>query len=504
MIIFPAILALLAWIIAMALPDTLIERRDLAHSSTAPTDIGVGFVVLLTDRGPIIPTLVTSLQDLVNNFGPKQTWSQHYDGADVFFREKGYALYVSRAVGPGATFSAVNLVDNAAATSLIVTDKVGPGASNVTVDLITNASDAVLVPVAGHFRIRTRWNGNLVEDSGDLLTRAAAVAWSASSRFVGITLGGSTNVPVAVSAAALTGGSDDHASVAQAHYQTAIDKFDPDLGPGQISIPGATSDALHGVIVAHGLANNRSWVLDLPDTANDATLRTSMGFIRALGRVGGSDKGGGFAPWDDAPGEVAGTRRVVPPSWRQMATMGRNDAAGMSPNEPAAGDNGQALYVDRLSQPAWSKATRQALNEAGVNVSIIKNNTVTTFGFRTAVDQTTEANYSLLSNQRLEMAIRADFKVIEDAFQFKELDGFGRNTGRFASRLTSVLMKWFDAGSLKGETPGQAFSVDTGPSVNTNDTMAALELRAETVVRMAPFNERTIIGIAKVPSNQEV
>lgn len=488
----------------MALPDTVIERRELPHSRSAPTDTGVAFIVILSDRGPTNPTLENNLSSLVADYGPKQVWSGAYDGADVFFRERGYALYVMRAVGPGATFSTVNLA-GASGTSLVATDKVGPGASLVTLDVITNTSDPVLVPTAGHFRIRVSYKGGIIEDSGDLATRADAVAWAANSKFVGLALGADATNPVAVAGATPVGGVDDHANVGTTQIKAALDKFVADLGPGQVAVPGFTSDAIHDLIVDHAFKNNRTYMLDLPDTANDATLRASATHIRSLGRVAGSDRGGIFAPWDKAPGD-GGTVRTVPPSWRQMATMARNDASGLSPNVPAAGDNGVAEFVNDLSQPAFTPAVRQALNEAGVNVSIIKYGNVTTYGYRTPVDQSNgaEAKYGLLSNQRLEMAIKAEFKVVEDRFQFKELDGFRRNINRFGGQLSAVLLRFHGLGSLHGEAPSDAYRVDVGPTVNTEATMAAEELRAECVVRMSPFNERTIIGIARVPSQEVI
>lgn len=486
----------------MALPATVIEGRDQPKTTTAPTDIGVGFAVVLADRGPIVPTKCRNLAEVVKHFGPKLSTSGLYDGADVFFREKGYALFLQRAVGPGATYSTLNLAGGAG-TSLIATDKVGQGASNVTLDVLTHTSDPVTVPVVGHYRVRVRYAGDIVEDSGDLATRGDAVAWSANSDYVGLALGADPSVPVAVAAAGLAGGNADIASVTTTQLQSAFDAIPADLGPGQVAAPGYTSDAVHQIVVGHAFENDRTYVLDLPDSPDDSVLRASSSVIRALGRALGSAKGGMFGPFDIAPGEAVGTTRVVPPSWRQMATMARNDAAGMSPNEPAAGDNGRALYVTGVTQ-TYDDVQRQALNEAGCNITIMKYGVPVTYGFRTPVDQVVDRNYSRLSNQRLEMAIRAEFKQVEDRFQFKELDGFGRNISRFVSAIDGVLLSWFTRGSLKGATASEAYRVDGGPNVNTDETEAAGELRAETVVRMSPFNERTIIGIAKVPSEEEL
>jgi hypothetical protein len=67
-----------------------------------------------------------------------------------------------------------------------------------------------------------------------------------------------------------------------------------------------------------------------------------------------------------------------------------------------------------------------------------------------------------------------------------------------------VLTGYYNAGSLYGETPDDAFSVDVGESVNTPSTLAAGELRAVITMRMSPFAERVVIEIVKVSVDQSI
>ena len=52
-------------------------------------------------------------------------------------------------------------------------------------------------------------------------------------------------------------------------------------------------------------------------------------------------------------------------------------------------------------------------------------------------------------------------------------------------------------GSLFGDTPDEAYKVDTGESVNTDATMSDDQLRAIVSVRMSPFGEEVNIEIVK-------
>jgi hypothetical protein len=51
---------------------------------------------------------------------------------------------------------------------------------------------------------------------------------------------------------------------------------------------------------------------------------------------------------------------------------------------------------------------------------------------------------------------------------------------------------------LYGVTPDEAFVVDVGNEVNTDDTIAAGELHAVLAVRMSPMSEFVIIEVVKV------
>jgi hypothetical protein len=95
------------------------------------------------------------------------------------------------------------------------------------------------------------------------------------------------------------------------------------------------------------------------------------------------------------------------------------------------------------------------------------------------------------------MAIFAQADLIAENYVFSEIDGKGVTIKKFGGELQAMLMTFFQEGSLYGDTPDQAFIVDTGSTVNTPTTIANLELHAVLMVRMSPFAELVVIEIVK-------
>jgi hypothetical protein len=65
-----------------------------------------------------------------------------------------------------------------------------------------------------------------------------------------------------------------------------------------------------------------------------------------------------------------------------------------------------------------------------------------------------------------------------------------------------MLTGYYESGGLYGDTPEEAFRVDT--SVNTPETIEAGQLRAVISMRVSPMAELVVIEIVKVPVSQEI
>jgi hypothetical protein len=184
--------------------------------------------------------------------------------------------------------------------------------------------------------------------------------------------------------------------------------------------------------------------------------------------------------------------------------MARNDSQGISPNQPAANNLGEARYVIGLSQPGWNASDRGLLNTAGVNVARMMYGGVRTYGYHTLANPTGNPLDLLLSNARLVMKITADLNVVAERYVFAQVDGRNITVGEFAADIAAELLVWYGAGSLYGATPDEAFSVDVGAQVNPPSQLAAGQLSAQVNVRISPYAEQIQIFITKRSITEEV
>lgn len=176
----------------------------------------------------------------------------------------------------------------------------------------------------------------------------------------------------------------------------------------------------------------------------------------------------------------------------------------MGPNSPSAGVKGISRYATSLTQPGWTDANRESLNNGGVNVILTRYGNFEVYGWRTLVDPVLDPNWINLGNARLYMGIATESGIIGDQFEFSQIDGQGHLIAAFNGALTGMLLKFYNEGALYGASPADAFYVDTGPQVNTPATIAANELHALLNVRMSPMAEIVQIEVVKTPITQGV
>lgn len=476
----------------MTRPGVEVVSRAAPPVRGFSSETGAWFVVGLAERGRTDkPVLVRNMSDYAKHFGARVSYGSLYDSLDVFFREGGTVAYVARVVGPAAVVDTVTF-QTAALADAIAVDSLGAGATALSVEVVDGRT-------AGTFALRVLLDGVEVERSGDLADPAEAASWSTSSNYVRVRAIGPDN-PAPAAATDLAGGNDDRAAVTDVHRVAALGLFEETYGRGQVSIPGATTADAHGGLLEHAGSHNRVALLDAPDSASDTTLIAAADAIRTAVGPATTERGALFAPWVVVPGVVRGTNRTVPPSAGAAGLIARSDSTGGNPNVPAAGDNGVARYAVDVSQAGWTGPVRQTLNEEGVNLFRPMEGGVRLYGYRTLVDPYGGGQPWLsLASARLRMAIEDAAERIGESFMFAQLDGRGHKVAEFNGALTGMLAGFWQMGALYGETSDEAFIVDTGPSVNTPDTLANNELRAAIGLRMSPFAEMVHIEIVKIP-----
>lgn len=473
----------------MTTPGTQIVSRAAPPSRSGPSRTGTWHVAALAERGPTDgPRALLNLSDYDKFFGTNRMFTQR-DAIEAFFRTGGSRVNFLRLVGPDATLATVALPGAGAALSISV-DSVGEGPLAMNVAVEVNG---------GTFTLRLLENGVVVNASPPLASPADAVAWSANNPYIRVRATGAVN-PVATAAGGvpIAGGADDRAAVDDTVRADSLALIPKSDGPGQVSIPGATTTAAHAALAAHAVANNRFAILDAPDTVTEADLIAAADADRAI--MSTEEEGYSFLAegWQIIPGATRGTTRIVPPSAIVAALMAKRDGLTGNPNDPAAGVNGIASFSLGATRPNWSDDARGRLNDAGVNVFRFVENAWRLYGYRTLVDPNGDgAPWLSASNARLRMAIQADADRLAEPFVFSQITK--HKIAEFNGVITGMLLGYYTLGALYGDTPQEAFIVDTGPAVNTAERIAERRLSAVMGLRMSEFAEVVYMEFVKIP-----
>jgi hypothetical protein len=429
----------------MMRPGVDVISRALPPPRSAPTDTGVCFIVGATTTTDVAYDEVHSLTEYVAVFGDRGTAAPEqatYDAADAYFREGGSKLIVAPTTYVG-TFSFVE-------------------PTKPDDDTLEKMSRAELDALAVEFGL----------DPTAYATKSDVVDAIKSAPGV---------------------------RAADPGITTALAALTADLGPGQILIADATLAAVvdnQSALLAHAANTNRVALLSCAD--GDAAALTAAG--TALQSDANARYGALFAPSAILPGVVAGTTRIIPYSAVEAGIIARNDVA-YTPNQPAAGVLGQTVYTLDVNG-RYSDLDYQNLNEAGVNMARVIYGGVRTYGYRSCVDPDATPQWLDFGWCRLNMGIVAEADAIGESYVFAQLDGKRRTIGQFGGELSAMLSPFYDAGALYGPTPQDAFDVDVGTQVNTEETIANGELHALISVCMSGMAEWVVIEIVKVATNQ--
>lgn len=294
---------------------------------------------------------------------------------------------------------------------------------------------------------------------------------------------------------------DDHANATNTELQAALNSLGVALGPGQLVVPGATSQSQHALEIAHEWDNNRYALLVPPAGATDEQLE-------ALADGDIAEEGGRFAAlWRDyavVPGRIFGTTRTVPWAIVQAGLIAASDSLTHNPNREAAGKNGIATHVLSIVDEV-DDIRREALRDAQVNTAKTIFGDARAYGVRTLADLSVIPHWSTTGGSRTVMAARALIAAIDEDFVFTQIDGRGQEFALYNGAVKGALEPLFSKyNALYGATLADALSVDTGPTVNTSDTIAANELRARVQLKTSPTAEHVVTFLSRVALDQSV
>jgi hypothetical protein len=470
----------------MAQIGTNINQTEIPAATSAAWDSANAFFIGLSDWGPTTggPVTIQSQPGVAAAVGPRSgTNTTIYDALDVYFREGGDTAFFQRVVGPNASAASLTLRDSSASAALVITAVyVGNYGNDIQVAVVNSGSSFVIT--------LTDTYGNSLAQSPPLTSRGAAVSWAATIAPITVSVIAGTTLPQSSTATSLTGGTDGRSGATIANYQTALSLFPPTLGPGQVA-----------ALASHALSNNRVAIGDMDDGVAASVLVSDLGSSFQSPAVGPI---GFWAGNLVAPGVAPNTTRTIPPSAVIAALCSQVDDSG-NPNRAGAGSSwplqyctGSYTLVSGVTE-TYNSTDVSTLNSAGINVFAQRFGVFENFGFVSSIPPTTDVIYWQFNHQRLRMSISADAQELAEPFLFSQLDGQGSDILLFSSSLAAMLQAYYVTGALYGSTASDAYSINTGPTVNTPQSLQAGNLNALISVRMSPFAELITITVNSVP-----
>jgi phage tail sheath protein FI len=453
------------------------------------------FIAGITERGDsTAPNLVRGMGDVERLLGNRVSYGQVWDQLEVFFAEGGLQAYVARVVGPASAKGSLTLSDRAAApvnTLRVDAANAGSWSSRVEVEVQDGST-------ANTFRVIVYLDGEVVDDQNNIASPAEAVTRFVNSPYIAVTNQGSATVapnnnPAVTPKTALTAGSDDRTSVTTANYTDALDQFGFDLGDGAVAIPGQTGTTAWEAIRAHCVANNR---LGIISSVRGDSVANLISQAKALN----SEYMGLFAPWLLVSDGAGGTRAISPEGYVAACRTRAHEETGAW--RVPAGKIAEAetiLDVDQL----FSQQEGDDLDASKVSAIRKIAGSVRLYGWRSLSND--QDNFAYLKDRDLLNRIVTDAEKKLEDFVFGTVDAKGQLLTAINAELVGMVDPIRQAGGLyerwsdDGETlidPG--YVVETGPSVNTQQSLSQNRVKANLNVRISPVGGMIELAIVKV------
>lgn len=470
--------------------------RSGPATPTVP-ESGRYFVAAQFERGRTdVAQLVRSAAELEVLYGGRVAYGSGYDDLRTYFEEGGAEAYVVRVVGPAATTGTLSLNDrNGVAVPTIRLDAKGAGAWSAGVTVAVEAGslpDTYRVRIDGPLAYDTEVYDNL-DTPVDAVT-----AINARSRLVTATdLGSGTaapnNRPALIAATALSAGNDDRAAITASIMGDALDKFGAELGTGAVAIPGYAHSTVGADLMAHAKANRRIALLAPPvGTTVANAIAAADGLLAADGEHGGL-----FYPWVRVPTGGGATKLISPEGYVAGVRARAHTQAG--PWRAPAGEVAVARYVTG-TELAITREDGDQLDEAHVSAIRTIAGTVRLYGWRSL--STDEDNYALLTGRDVlnTVALAAEQRL--ERFVFQPIDSDGRLLASVAAELVGIVDPYRAAGGLyarvvDGEQLDPGYSIDVGPTVNTEAVLRANTIAAVLALRVSPVGSLIDLTIVK-------
>jgi hypothetical protein len=475
----------------------------------------VGVFAAAYTQGPDIPTLVTSWNQYVQQYGTfaqaSPSTSLHY-AVYQFFNNGGSRCIVLAIPNTDAVTASLTAQDiNSPADNVMTISAISPGQwGNSTYVAISSAGNT------GRFNLQVYYGGtassNLVENFIDLSINPADARYVSSyvnsptygSNYINVkvtlpgTYAAGIDDPALISATPLAGGSN---GVTAPNLATTI-PLQLDKLQGQIlsvNAPGVYTAATVNALItwAEGRGDVMLVVDGPPPSFPETSAQVVQNYINLI--TGGSPIDNStyatiYAPWIqivDPASSVPGAARWVPPGGAVLGIWSRTDTAVGVWQTPAGVSFGAINLVNL--EALFTSSDLDTLNVNNINaIRFVPNYFPAIMGGRT-LEQGYPDRY--VAVRRMLVKLEHDFTYLLQPALFEP------NNAQLWLQITSIITNYLtqlmQAGALGGTTPNTAFQVICDTSNNTPATAAAGIVNVSVAVALLSPAEFILINISQ-------
>lgn len=479
------------------------ETLNPIQSTVGPNSESIGAFIGANDRGPVVPTLVTSWSAYTAQYG---TWNDTTDGATndlplalyMFFANGGRQAYVQRVLGAGATTSSRTFTDRAAtplSTLRLFAHDQGKWGNSINVSI----KDSV---IANRFDVIIYYGGNtdayIVERFVDLTmtstdARYAVNVINQGSKWVtaqdlNSASAANTKNPSVVTNQPLTSGTNGAAVSSITDYSA----FDTVLQSVVLNVPGRTDATTINAAIAYAAAREDVFVVidgietSVTSIINKAATYTPSSYAAVY-----------YPPLtiSDPTVGVGGATGSTVGVGAGAAVIGLYASTDASRGIWKAPAGLQARLGGVVSVPKLTNAELDSLNSAAAAVNAIK--FVPGSGIVVMGSRTLKLGYvdKYVPVRRTLIYLRKSLKDLTEFAIFEPNDpALWR---RINATVGSFLTGFWSNGGLAGDSPSEAFFVKCDAENNPQSSIDNGEVHIEVGVALQRPAEFVVIKIGQ-------
>lgn len=454
-------------------PDVYVQEVSTGEKPIQAVSTSTGALIGVTVRGEVgKPVLVTSWTDFVNKFArgcdtPFLKNSHLPNAVYGFFQNGGARCYIVRVASSSAEEAKVELTSGGLE---ILAKDCGSWANDILkVKVVTGVGSTYnLYVYIKNELVETHEGLSNDENSADYFVDVI----NSNSNFVKVDPNTDKSLVTTTGTIAMTGGSDEYASINNSDYLGAkgLKALDLVSDVNLIAIPGMGEQAITSEVIGYADTRNDCFaIVDSPSGLDEQGIKEYRESI-------GGTNGALYYPWGkivDPLGRNSKSLRLCPPSGHIMGIYAKTDNNRGVYKAPAGEECTVVGFADL--ETTISNGGVDVLNPLGVNCIIAKPNMgIVVWGARSLA---TDTGKRYVSDVRFDLMVR---KSVYEGTQWAVFEPNDENLWeKVNTSLTSFLDTQWREGALRGSSSDEAYYVKCDADLNDETAINNGQLVAE-------------------------